>query len=354
MFKRVLIAGATALGLSIALSGCTPPMPPEVLAALAEQTYTCESGSGTLALPQAVSDLGPMWQDSLLAACTDMSLDLASEGQTADLELSATGDFSSECKPYATVPYALDAAVLAANMPELGELFLTPQLAEQILSGEITSWDDPKLVEVNPDYELPALPITVVENTQKNTLEAFTTWMTRLGGHEFKHTLIKAGKPVTEADASGLAEGSVSLMPYSQSSQAMLLNATILTNGDNPDFAVPAGMESIASAGTQFSAKQANGSVTATLKPDSKPIAPDGLDVAPLPYQATYISYIALCGEDTLVKRALARFLLRQDSQGMLGASNMLNIAESVRVIALDAVSKGLTLPSVDPADFEQ
>lgn len=354
MFKRVFIAGATTLGLSIALSGCTPPMPPEVLAALAEQTYTCESGSGTLSLPQAVSDLGTMWQDSLVEACGDMSLELASDGQPADLELSATGTFSAECKPFATVPFALDAAVLAANMPELGELFLTPQLAEQILSGEITSWDDPKLVEVNPDYELPAMPITVVENTQKNTLEAFSSWMTRLGGHEFRHSLVKAGKPVTEVDASGLAEGAVALMPYSQSAQAMLLNATILTSGNKAESAVPADMESIASAGTQFAAKQANGSVSATLKPDSKPIAPDGLDSAPLPYQATYIGYLALCGEDTLVKRALARFLLRQDSQGMLGASNMLNVAESVRVISLDAVSKGLTLPSVDPAEFEQ
>jgi hypothetical protein len=354
MKKTKWMAAPLALSLSLALTGCTPPMPPEVLAALAENTYTCESGEASLALPQAVADLGIMWQDSLATACTDMTLSLVEEGASADLELSATGEFTAECKPFSTVPFALDAGVMAINLPELGELFVTPQVAEKILSGQITSWDDSELAKLNPDYEMPAMEIQVQPIAQKNALDAFSEWMTRLGGHNFNHDLVEAGLALTIDEASALPEGGVAILPYSQSTQAMFLNATILTKGENRDFAVMADLGQITSAGTQFTAKSESGSAVATLKPDAKPIAPDGLDAAPLPYQGAFVSYLALCGEDTLVKRAMARFLLRQDSQGMLGASNMLNIAEPVRVISLDVVSKGLTLPSVDPADFEQ
>ena len=354
MKKTNWMAAPLALVVSIALTGCTPPMPPEVLAALAENTYTCESGEASLSVPQPLADLGVMWQDSLITACTDMSLSIAEEGASADLELSATGQFSGECKPFATVPFALDAGVMAINLPELGELFVTPQVAEKILSGEIKTWNAPELAALNPDYELPDLEIRVFPTSQKNALDAFTEWMTRLGGHEFRHELVAQGPALSIDEASALPEGGVAVMPYSQSTQAMYLNATILTKGENVEFAVTGELEGLTSAGTQFTAKAENGSVIATLKPDAKPIAPDGLDVAPLPYQATFVTYLALCGEDTLLKRAMARFLLRQDSQGMLGASNMLNISEPVRVIALDAVSKGLTLPSIDPAEFEQ
>lgn len=354
MKKTNWIAAPIALAISVALTGCTPPMPPEVLAALAENTYTCESGEVSISLPQPVADLGAMWQDSLSTACTDMTLSVTEEGASADLELSASGNFSEACRPFATVPFALDAGVMAINLPELGELFVTPQVAEKILSGEITTWNAPELATLNPDYELPALGIEVLPTAQKNALDAFTAWMTRLGGRDFNHSLVTEGAALSIDEASALPEGGVAVLPYSQSTQAMYLNATILTKGDKFEFAVTGELEEITSAGTQFTAKSENGSVTATLKPDAKPIAPDGLDVAPLPYQATFVTYLALCGEDTLVKRAMARFLLRQDSQGMLGASNMLNVSEPVRVIALDAVSKGLTLPSIDPAELEQ
>ena len=91
MKKTNWMAAPIALALSVALTGCTPPMPPEVLAALAENTYTCETGEASLALPQPVVDLGVMWQDSLSTACTDMTLTVAEEGAGADLELSASG-----------------------------------------------------------------------------------------------------------------------------------------------------------------------------------------------------------------------------------------------------------------------
>jgi hypothetical protein len=41
---RGIVLVAVAAGLTLGVSACTPPMPPDVLAAQAEQNFTCYSG----------------------------------------------------------------------------------------------------------------------------------------------------------------------------------------------------------------------------------------------------------------------------------------------------------------------
>jgi hypothetical protein len=54
-----------------------------------------------------------------------------------------------------------------------------------------------------------------------------------------------------------------------------------------------------------------------------------------------------LVGDDNLVTRAVARFLLRQDEEGTIGGSYLLPLAEATRIEALASVSKGLPEPVI-------
>jgi hypothetical protein len=87
------------------------------------------------------------------------------------------------------------------------------------------------------------------------------------------------------------------------------------------------------------------GKVSIELDPNRKPAASAGQDTALIPYQAVYAVTMTLRGEDNLTARAVARFLLRQDSQGILAMSFFLPIPETVRVETLAVIEKGLPEP---------
>ncbi|MFM2321144.1 MAG: hypothetical protein RL612_291, partial [Actinomycetota bacterium] len=102
---------------------------------------------------------------------------------------------------------------------------------------------------------------------------------------------------------------------------------------------------SISSGASMFRATASEGIVLLAFDAKAKPVAPEGVDVAPAPYQAVSIINLALSGIDSLKTRAAARYLLRQDSQGSLGLSTVVGLPENLRIIALTEVSKGLPEP---------
>jgi phosphate transport system substrate-binding protein len=62
------------------------------------------------------------------------------------------------------IPLAASGVAIIANLPELGtsSINLDGRLLVAIFKGEITSWDDPKIVSLNRDLKLPKLKITPV------------------------------------------------------------------------------------------------------------------------------------------------------------------------------------------------
>ena len=61
-----LLASVAILGTaSLALTACDPPMPPEVAAAIAEQSYTCVDGNAVVSSPGLMSDIVAGWADTL-------------------------------------------------------------------------------------------------------------------------------------------------------------------------------------------------------------------------------------------------------------------------------------------------
>ena len=355
MFKRALGSLVLAATLVAGLTACTPPMPPEVRAALAEQTFTCEPGTVDAVFPSAIAELAPGWAESIIGACPEMILNPAGTPETSSLAFNTTGATPTFCKAYSEVPFALDATVVAVNVPDLGSLNLTAKALQSIFDGSISNWNDPVIAALNPDFVLPELAIVVYDQAQKNGLQSFTTWMSRLLGSDFLADSVKPVSEFTLDELYALPVGGIALAPYSVNVQAMLTTASIvLDDADLLNSLVPADSGTLYSASTQWKISKTASTLAVSLNPEAKPLAPEGQDVALSPYQAIYPVTMSLCGEDNLTTRAVARFLLRQDSQGLLGAGYVISLPEAVRVEALVIVSVGLPEPELDPALLEQ
>jgi len=357
--KLAVVLGVAAL----ALTACTPPMPPEVKAALLEQTHTCISGNANVASGEALADAIGTIQGGMTAACPSMNLTPVDQatGSGADLWVSSNKPSVAECKPEVTVPYALDAAVVAATLANAGGLILSPASVAGIFDGSITSWDDAKITADNGGVALDAEPIKVVPVTDANALKAFSAWYQHLTGKKFDSSKLQAKAGMVSADLGDFAEGSVALVPnsvftvYSVNAMVPPLAASILLDAKTQEQAVP-DMGGIGSAGTQLKAvagKNGAGN-TVTMDYSAKPIAPQGSDAAPTPYGAIYEVNLSLCaagaasgsgGKAAKVVHAVARYMLRQDSEGSLTA--LVVLPELVRAQSLDAVSAGLPEPKL-------
>lgn len=345
MFNSKRLAASTALisAAILSLTGCTPPMPPEVRAALAEKTYTCVAGTSSVAVPHAIGDLATGWQDALAAACPDMSFTVATDAAAAQLNIDATG--TAAAGAYATVPFALDATVVAVNISGLSSLNLTAANIQGILDGSIKDWSDKAIAAANPGVDMTPEPIVLDNRIQANGLKPLTDWLSRLAGGKFDASKFKSVPQLTIDDAMMLPEGGIAFLPYSVNAEAMWITAGIVLDTKHPnETAVVPDSDHINSGGSQLKVAKSEKAITVTLNPAAKPLAPAGQDKAVDPYQAVYAVPMSLVGSDNLTTRAVARFLLRQDSQGMLGASYLLPIPEAVRVEVLDLVSKGLPI----------
>ena len=82
--------------------------------------------------------------------------------------------------PLVHVPMTVGAVVLAFNVPGAPELRLTPAVVADVFRGVVTRWDDPRLVQENPEAALPARPITVVHRADgSGTSSTFTAYLSR-------------------------------------------------------------------------------------------------------------------------------------------------------------------------------
>ncbi|MGC4116182.1 MAG: phosphate ABC transporter substrate-binding protein PstS [Myxococcales bacterium] len=80
------------------------------------------------------------------------------------------------------IPTTLGAVALSYNLPEAGTkpLRLSAEVLAGIYLGQITAWNDPKLVELNPEARLPARPIAVVHRSDgSGTTAVFTDYLSK-------------------------------------------------------------------------------------------------------------------------------------------------------------------------------
>ena len=338
--KRSLGAIGLVLIGSLTLTACDPPMPPEVLASLAEQTYTCVEGDTQLHAIDTVATVAADWQFSVESACPGMTITPVVEATEATELQIFRADAAAVGTPFSEVPFGLDAVVLAISLTDISNVNLSADAIGKIWSGEITNWNDSELAKLNPSFDLPDLAISFVVDGDVGDTKSFLAWMERLAGREIS---IEGGS----ASLEDFAEGSLVLTKYSKATEQFLNMAGIVPEAGG-EGVIPS-METVLTAATMFKTKTENGKVVLTFDPKAKAVAPEGIAIAPVPYQAVTLITLALVGEDSLKTRAAARYLLRQDSQGSLGLSSVMALPEMLRAISLTTVSVGLPQPTLAP-----
>lgn len=178
------LAGAAAL----VTAGCTPPMPPDVLAAQAESQIECQTGTTEVSIPDNLFGAMTFVGDALTSVCPDQSLSEVGPGDPAPLKVfdgtpneQDIAEFAANCPAgdVIYVPLFNYPVTLAYNIPGLEGLVLPPEVIAGILSGSITSWEDPAITGANEGFDLTLLPDIQVFASEAPTgaVEAMTTWL---------------------------------------------------------------------------------------------------------------------------------------------------------------------------------
>jgi phosphate transport system substrate-binding protein len=102
------------------------------------------------------------------------------------------------------IPLVLGGVVPAYNLPEVREpLRLTGPILADIFLGNIKTWDDPALKEINAGVELPGKPITILYRSDASgTTAIFTDYLSRVSGDS--KAKIGSGPTVTWPTGTGV------------------------------------------------------------------------------------------------------------------------------------------------------
>lgn len=337
----------TAICMSFALTACDPPMPEDLKVALSEQNVICEPGLTELQLPEAIADLGFTWSDAMALACTDMQLTIVdSLLEKSGLVIAPIG--ANHQQSLLTLPFALDAAVLVVNLPDIYEISLSAETIQAIFNSEITDWNDPRILADNAGIELPEQKIVLPKEALPAAKESFSTWIETLSGSPLDLSKISDAKISESELAMPEQAGAISIASYSSALLNGSVFAAVLTEEGNPESAVLASTETLFSASTQLTTEVAGDKISLKLDPSIAPSAPEGSFEAASPYQAIFVVELNLVGEESTLVRAAGRYLIRQESVGIISSSTMLPVPESVRILAVKIIEKGLNIPAAE------
>jgi len=172
------VVGVLAAG-SLALAGCggsntVNPAIPAAEAAMAAGDIDCVDGKIQTAGSSAQANAITEWVNVYQTACPQSTIDYQPVGSGAGVEafLSAQTSFGGTDKPVVdedlaaaeercddnaamNIPLVGGAIAVAYHLEGGEELTLDPQTLARIFASEITRWDDPTIVALNPAVELP-------------------------------------------------------------------------------------------------------------------------------------------------------------------------------------------------------
>ena len=153
-------------------AGATFPAP--LITAMADD-YRDLTGNRVTVNYQSIGSGGGIRQFVEQTVMFGMSEAFLSDDIMADVE-SRTGGRAFN------IPITLADVVPTYNLPGLDEsLVFNGEVLVDIYMGRISRWNDPKIVELNPDLELPSLPITVVHRSDgSGTTNLWTSYLSRV------------------------------------------------------------------------------------------------------------------------------------------------------------------------------
>lgn len=351
--SKSLLSAIVALASVFAISACTPPMPPELEAQLADQYVTCEAGAFNLTAPAELTTINS-WIAEYNAVCGAEGVLVDS---TADPEATidaylTTDTFSPiPCQVIRAVPIALDGAVPVISISDLDSVILSPKILFGIFNGEISSWDDPAIAEINPDSKLPSTPIVVETKVLPEILQSFATWMNVLEANSWATTPKLLTSDVTAMATTSIVtapiDGTIGLYSYSFAAN----NSLGMVSIQGAEVVDPT-MESLASGATQLRYLDAPNLGVPLYDPNIPAVALQGDDDATTPWGAFIPTMMNICGTDhSPTARAFARFISRLEAQGNLVDLNLTSLGEKIRSQSIVALAIGLSSPIPIPSD---
>jgi ABC-type phosphate transport system substrate-binding protein len=330
------------------ISACTPPMPPDVLAAIAEQEVTCIPGDVKVGVDVATTPLIQSAVDLYITSCELSTVTFVEDGLDADVVIF---DNSAARLPIcstsvAAVPFVVEGAGIALNYSGATSLNFDAEVLSKIYSGQITDWADPAIAALNPESELISLPIVLMGlPTANNSILSFEKWMKNLGASDFQVKVSQpAETPALLAEAFTSTDGSFGVFPAEFISENALTVGAVVV----PEGSAVFDIETMSSAGTQVKSEVNGDVLTATLDPSIAVASAEGTDQVNVPWQAISWLNLAICKADdvNIGARAFARFLLRQDAQGQFTVLGYVPLEESLRLNAAGIIGKTLPTPT--------
>ncbi len=249
---RGIALSAFALSVAAAASACTPPMPPDVLAAQAESQIDCQTGSTDVSVPENLLGAMTFVGDALTSVCPEQTLIEVGPQEPAKLKVvdgtpspEDVSEFSAVCPAgdVIYVPLFSYPVTLAYNIFGLEGLVLTADAVAGILNGSITSWEDPAIIDVNEGFDLSGLPDIEVYTVDQDrgSVQAMTTWLSEEAPQSWSEgTLerlpgdINFGSSFEMTEELAFMEGAVAVLPVFEAFNAFVPTAAFpVTYGDD-------------------------------------------------------------------------------------------------------------------------
>lgn len=351
VIRRAIATASVATTALLVLAGCNPPMPESLKVELAERTVQCGESFVDLAVFPEMADVAEFWNGSMDTACAGaMGVNLV------DGELSSNGLQISQgaltCEAYASVPVAVDAAVVSFYFEEIYELNLSSEAVAGIFSGAVTNWSDPLIADLNPNVELPDLAINVIPEAPAGAISAMEFWVGSLLGEEVEFSLLTPSE-ASEVDALyALAEGDIKLTSFAALQVSGMGYANFVKDASDLETLLLPDTLTIQTAVGQTVVSGEAPNLSFSYDPSIEALPLPGQFEALLPWGAIYPVTLGLCGDDDLQTRYVARYMLRLDAQGSISTGVFSPLKEEVRVAAIAVVDEGL--PEVEiPADLD-
>lgn len=158
--------------------------------AQSSQSYTITGAGSTFVFP-----LMDTWRVEYNKLHSNININYQSIGSGAGIKLleNKNVDFAASDAPLSatdqqaapgvlTIPESIGGITIAYNVPGVDKgLHLTGLIIAQIFMGQITSWNDPAIVAINPGVNLPDQKITIAHRSDgSGTTYAFTDYLSKI------------------------------------------------------------------------------------------------------------------------------------------------------------------------------
>ena len=190
-----------------------------VLAACSKQSPVASTAQAQMLINGAGSSFDNpafmLWKESYTKAHSDVQINYQSVGSGAGIKqlLSQTVDFGASDAPMTDeamkhapgkilhIPVVAGAVAITYNLPDSPKLKFDADTLAGIYLGEITKWNDPKIVALNPGVTLSDTPIVVVHRSDgSGTTFIFTDYLSVVS----KDWATKVGKSVSVSWPTGV------------------------------------------------------------------------------------------------------------------------------------------------------